>query len=187
MKVNKIDYETGCQWLLPVSEAENELLRFEGATRAGNWRPLRMKHIERLDSKGPRLTKRCDFPCAGSSGKLALNGLARDKIGALLERCGELLPIVAEGDEPYWVLNVTRLVDALDEAKTEFLRASKTGRVLSIKRHVFEPDALVGEQLFKLPQTPQGLIYATDAFVEAIKASGLTGLDFRPIWELKSN
>ena len=187
MKVLKINHEAGFQWLLPKVEGDNELLRFDCSSRASTWEVLRMAHVDRLDGSGPRLTKRSDFPCAGSSNRIILNKKAKNEIGQLFEQFGELLPLISEDGEPYWALNVMRFVDALNEEQSTFLRASETGRIMSIKKHVFAPNALVGEQLFKLPQTPMGLIYATDAFVETIRSTDLSGIGFIPVWELRSN
>ncbi len=56
-------------------------------------------------------------------------------------------------------------------------RASDTGAVLMIRRHVFKAADLEGVGLFKLPQMPRGLIYATESFALKLKESQLMGLE----------
>jgi hypothetical protein len=52
-----------------------------------------------------------------------------------------------------------------------------------IHKHVFRPEKLTDDWMFKLPQSRgRGQFYVTDPFVDMIRASGLTGLDFRQVW-----
>jgi hypothetical protein len=76
----------------------------------------------------------------------------------------------------------THLIDALDEDASELCRASDTGKILMMKKHVFRPATLEGAVLFKLAQVRRGPIFVTDSFIEMIKASGLTGLTFKRLW-----
>ncbi len=78
-------------------------------------------------------------------------------------------------------MNVTTLVDALDEEKSDVLRASDTGQLLMIHRPSFRADRL-GPEIFKLSQMPRGLIYVTEAFVHRVRATSLEGLDFKLVW-----
>jgi hypothetical protein len=112
---------------------------------------------------------------------LLLDREVQERIGPYLEQYGELLPLVCDEGQ-FWTLNVTRIVNALDEDESEVLRASDTGAILMIKRHVFDPDRLRQAQVFKLPQLVRGLIYVTNDFVEVIKDSGLVGLEFLQVW-----
>ena len=50
-----------------------------------------------------------------------------------------------------------------------------------IDRHSFRGDRL-NPEIFKLPQTPRGLIYVTESFVQRVRATPLKGLDFRLVW-----
>jgi hypothetical protein len=108
---------------------------------------------------------------------------ARQKIGVYLEKYGEFLPLeCADGD--FCTFHVTHFVDALNERASDVLRSPDDPNVvLMIHKHVFRPDKLTDDWMFKLPQSRgRGEFYVTDPFVHMIRASGLTGLEFRQVW-----
>lgn len=177
LKVFKKRYSDEVEYLLPVDSADFDYSTFDGQSRAASWKPIRMKHV-REGSRGERWIPG-DFP-AGSMGDLILNGRAKREIGSLLETYGELLPLIC--DEEYWTLNVTCIIDALDEPKSDVVCSSEPGRLLMIHKHVFRLDALNNAVVFKLPQWRRGPVFFTTPFVELIKQSGLTGLVFKQIW-----
>lgn len=98
----------------------------------------------------------------------------------LLKDGGELLPITCEGED-YFLFNVTRLIDALDQDESELERLS-TGRIMAIDRYSFVKSRLMGVNIFKLPQKPLSYPYVTDAFVRRVEESGLKGFEFRLVW-----
>jgi len=112
---------------------------------------------------------------------LVFNDRTKAILGASLAQYGELLPLTCNG-YLFWTLNVTTFVDALDDRASQTVRASDTGDILMIRRHVFKPTMLEGADLFKLPQTPRGLIYATDSFAETLKRHDLLGLGLIQVW-----
>lgn len=79
-------------------------------------------------------------------------------------------------------LNVTTLVDALDEDRSELMRSPSTGRILNVERAVFRASALEGVPIFKVPQFARGSLYVADPVVELVRGSGLKGLDFDETW-----
>ncbi len=121
-----------------------------------------------------------DLP-SSSIGDLVLNRKAKDTIGAFLEQYGELLPLACDDGE-FWTLNVTCMIDALDEAKSSVMRSNDPGRLLMIHKYVFRPETLENAVIFRIPQYARGSIFVTTPFVELIKSSGLTGLTFKQIW-----
>jgi hypothetical protein len=82
------------------------------------------------------------------------------------------------------LFHVTHFVDALDENASDVLRASDdTHVVLMIHKHIFQPAKLTADWVFKLPQSRgRGAFYVTDPFVNLIRTSGLTGLEFKRVW-----
>jgi len=97
-----------------------------------------------------------------------------------LEPNGELLPITCN-DESYFVFNVTRVIDALDEAACE-LKLFDDGDIMDVVRFAFYPDRLKGATVFKVPQCVLMDVFVTDPFVERVKAAGLKGFTFRLVW-----
>jgi hypothetical protein len=177
-KVFRIYHTEEVEYLLPVNDADYEYSTFDGEPRAATWTPIRMKHV-REGSRGEKWVSG-DFP-AGGMGDLILNYRAKDRVGMILERYGELLPLMCEEQE-YWTLNVTCFIDALDESKSVVLRATDEDRILLIDKYAFRSEALENAMLFKLPQLRRGAFLVSEAFVELIKSSGLTGLAFKQIW-----
>jgi hypothetical protein len=111
---------------------------------------------------------------------LFMSARARAQLEQVLLEAGELLPLACPDGE-FWAMNVTRLLDALDEKTADVLRASETQRILMIHRHAFLAERL-GPEVFKLSQTPRGLIYVTEAFVKRVEATTLKGLGFKLVW-----
>lgn len=178
-KVYKLRHSEGFEWLLPANDAEFDLLRFDGQVKVNSWRPVRMKRLKVTEQGQP--LESSDFPACSGGDMLVLSRAARERIGGQLERHGELLPLVCD-DGDFWVLNVTRLVDALDESNSQLLRASDTGAILMVRKYAFHAPALAQAELFKLPQMVRGLIYVTDPFIDLVRASGLRGIEFVQVW-----
>jgi hypothetical protein len=169
------DPAEGFQWLLPIADGDSLKLRFDGTPRAASWVPLKVERVSQ--DVGLFFPEPSDFP-AGCG--FVVSRAAKERLGSLLEEAGELLPLDC-CDGQFWVLNVTRLLDALNEEKSKVVRSKETGRILMIHRHSFHPERL-GPELFKLTQDPRGSIYATDTFVNRVKATSLKGLDFKLVW-----
>ncbi|MEX2555097.1 MAG: DUF1629 domain-containing protein [Actinomycetota bacterium] len=177
--VYRLRFSEGFEWLLPINDADFESLRFDGQSRVESWRPVKMKRLMATE-KGERL-RLTDFPACSGGDMLLMSRSARDRIGPRLESYGEILRLECEDGE-FWILNVTRLIDALDESKSELVRASDTGAVLMIRKHAFRASELGEALVFKLVQMPRGLIYVTDPFIEIVGVSGLRGLEFVQVW-----
>ena len=177
--VYKIGHVEGDEWLKPVDGSVYDLLNFDGKPRGNSWKPVRVRRVKTKDGR-PR--RPCDFPYV-LEGALAMTEAATATIGSLLQRYGEVLPLSCE-DRRFWVFHVTHFVDALDENASELERASEyPNRIIGIRRHAFRPERLTADWMFQLPQwRGRGPIYVTDPFVNMIRASGLTGLEFKRVW-----
>lgn len=177
--VYKLRYGEGFEWLLPVDTGAFEQLRFNGTPQKDSWKPVQMRRLKVSDAGRPLAA--CDFPACSGGDMFIINRAAKEKIGSHLEQFGELLPLACdEGD--FWTLNVTCLVNALDENNSQLLRATDTGAILMIRKHVFLPAELGKAEVFKIPQVPRSLIYVTSAFVDLVNSSGLTGIEFVQVW-----
>ncbi len=63
---------------------------------------------------------------------------AAEVLQPILEGNGELLPLdCEEGD--YFIFNVTRVVDALDESDSDLVKFPDGKRIMEVKRFVFFP------------------------------------------------
>jgi hypothetical protein len=170
----------GCEYMLPIDSNDYDLLNFDGKTRASSWNPIRMRPLKFIDGQ---LQRPCDFPSGSAGTYLIMTEAAKKKIGSHLKQYGEFLPLRCD-EGHFWVFHVTHFVDALDENASDVLRSSEEPRVvLIIHKHVFHPEKLTADWMFKLPQSRgRGAFYVTDPFVNLIRASGLTGLQFKRVW-----
>ena len=153
---------------------------FDGRPMADGWSALEVAVLieEPRDAELPA----SDFPWLVGSPPV-FSARAAEALADLLKGRGELLPLAFEEGE-YYAFNVTRLSNALDEERSEF-EYYPDGGIMEIVRHTFLPERLVGETIFKLPQS--GVYeYVTDPFVERVREAGLTGFLFdRIIWSSK--
>ncbi|MFN2286474.1 MAG: imm11 family protein [Anaerolineae bacterium] len=104
-------------------------------------------------------------------------------LGQLLSSVGETIPLQCENcDDTYIALNVTRLIDALDERRSTVKRYTSSGRIMRILRYAFLEEAVSGETLFKIPETVLQEVYATEVVIEKVAQSDLRGFVFKLIW-----
>ena len=127
----------------------------------------------------PRRLPKGDTPSL-SSHIPVFNAKAVNMLADFLEPNGELLPIACDG-EKFFLFNVTTVVDALDENSSE-LKLFNSGGIMSIERHSFTQEKLIGVTVFKLPQRVLGWAYVTDPFVDKVKVAKLKGFKFRLVW-----
>jgi hypothetical protein len=99
----------------------------------------------------------------------------------ILEHAGEFLPL--QSDEDVSLFNVTTVVDALDEGRSEIARFDD-GSIMCIDRHVLGPDAIGDVELFRLPEhvTRMSGIYMRETMVHGIAGLGLEGIGFELVW-----
>jgi hypothetical protein len=178
--VYRIRHCDGYQYMLPIDSNDYDLLVFDGKPRARSWNPIRMRPIELIDGQFQRP---CDFPSGSGGTYLIMTESAKEAIGSCLKQYGEFLPLRCDNGR-FWAFHVTHFIDALDEDASDVLRATDDQNiVLMIHKHIFRPEKLTGDWMFKLPQSRgRGAIYVTDPFVDLIRASGLTGLEFKRVW-----
>ena len=106
-----------------------------------------------------------------------VSGRAKQALEPVIGQEAEFRAIGKILGNDYYIMNVTNIVDCLDEKKSDLIYSPDDGRVLSLRQAVFVPDRLPDASLFGVPQdvTP---IYATDRFVEAVRKYRLTGVGF---------
>ncbi len=113
---------------------------------------------------------------------------ARAKLDALLSPAGEFLPIRVCG-RPYWWFNCLVAVEALDRDQTEADWGLVEGDwgsfrwITSTRRLAFDPARLAAvPAMFRIPEYPQGVLFATRGLEEAVEQNELTGFRFDLIW-----
>jgi hypothetical protein len=180
VKIFQITAPEGFDWVLPLNEQDFDALRFDGRSRQDSWTPVKMRRLT-TDERGRTLAE-SDFPSCSGGDMLLLRQRAVDALGELLRACGELLPLECTGGAPLWTLNVTTLLDALDEDRSKLLRMPDSGEILRVKVPFFRSEGVAQAQLFKLARMPRGLIYVTEPVAQRIKSLPLRGIDFKQVW-----
>jgi hypothetical protein len=168
----------GFRWLTLASEPDMGLLSvIRGLPAATEWSTPAVATLEMgFDGESLPISDCPVFTTAAAFSRAAVDALLD-----LLVENGEILPLECdEGD--FFVFNVTRELDALDEGASELRRFGRNGRgrVKQIVRHVFIPERLTAS-IFRIPQKPLR-VYVTQRFVDRVEAAGLTGFRFSPVW-----
>jgi hypothetical protein len=138
-----------------------------GEPKAGSWKAYDVEWEHETGRPQPDFEMIVDVP--------VFTRAAYETLSGVLEGRGETLPL---GTADVVAFNVTRVVDALDEDRSEIKRFS-SGRVMRIAHPVFDPAKVAGETIFRVTTYPR-TVFVTDAFVDA--ADGLKGMALSEDW-----
>ena len=163
----------------PVNQEDFETLNILASrvSRQAGWRLPDMMLV-REDERG-KILRRSDAPWLGGH-TLLLRPKAQALLGSLVKGDAEFLPLSC-GGEDVALLNVTRLVDALDEAASSIVRFS-TGRVMDIEQYGFRADRIQPHHVFKIPNLRLSPTFVDETIVTAWTSALLQGISFRVIW-----
>ena len=119
-----------------------------------------------------------------------LSQKARDCVGQVLEKSGQLLPLAVKRElGTHYLYNCTTVVDALDPATSIWLHYKERNRSV-IDAPSFHPKRLDKVTLFMLPRGQMAGLYVVERtgdhrdgeFKALVEHHGLTGLDFYQVW-----
>lgn len=102
------------------------------------------------------------------------------KVETRIERAGEFI-----SGPQYWLCDVIRFLDALDEAKTRGVTVKiypggiKRVEIRGRDKQVFFRRSIGNAKVFRLLHAPWG-VYVTAELVDAVRAEGITNFDFDP-------
>jgi uncharacterized protein DUF1629 len=181
MKFFSLESMEGAERLSPINEEDYDLLKFDGSPLGTLWRPMKVRR-QLAGENGMRTPS--DFPSFGLRSFFGISRRAADALGQLLNGNAEILPLAVEDGSDFSILNVTKVVDALDEPKSVLMRIP-TGRIVYVKKPAFRLDAIRGLRIFRLPLTATA-IYMSREFTEAVEAAGLKGMRFEDAWSDES-
>lgn len=161
----------------PISSDDFETINLliNGEPRQATWKPLAVQLIRR--DQGSEL-RPSDSPWLGEHA-LIFKSSAIAALGPMLRQFGELLPLNHE--EQLFMLNATRVVNALDEKNSSLVRFDN-GRLMDITRYAFLPAAIEGLDIFKIPDFRVSPTFLGERFVERWRSAGLHGLEFDKVW-----
>ncbi len=165
------------RWLTTQREEDLDRLCLEGATQAQNWTPVEVEWI--LDEPGDARRDTTDCPNL-VPGVPVLSARAVHALRPHLMNVGELLPLSHKTCE-YFALNVTNVVDALDEDRSDLTRFG-SGRIMLVKVYAFHQQAIGSHTVFKDRRLASSTVFVTDPFVKAVEQAQLTGFVFQRVW-----
>jgi hypothetical protein len=147
------------------------------------WRPVKLYFDEPLWPRG-------DFYHFGG-GNFVCSDRAKELVGFILERFGELLPISIEGEaKPHYLYNVTNCSDDYMDAKNS-LKYELVGRTI-LSTPAFRPQKIKSQYVFKIPRNLARAIYCVEGgtsekneLKHLVKKHNLTGLKFELAWNDK--
>lgn len=117
---------------------------------------------------------------------------ARQILEPMLTRAGEFWRVRVLG-QPYWWLNCMALIEVLDRKKTDADWSEVSGEwgsfswISTTRRLAFRANRLRrAPPLFRIPEYPQGVLFAREALQGAVLENGLTGFRFDPVWSTEA-
>lgn len=123
----------------------------------------------------------------GADGFL-VSDYARTMLGPLLTEVGDFWPVRVLG-QPYWWLNCMALIEALDRQNTDADWSVVSGDwgsfswIATTRRLSFRPSRLKrAPVMFRIPEYPQGVLFAQEALRSAVERHELTGFKFDLVW-----
>jgi hypothetical protein len=162
----------GYEWLeCDIADAQ-KIFDLTGAPMATDWKPIPVRRITK--AKGKTLA-RSDFPSLVPY-RLVMRRSAAEALASFWENSGELLPLRSDDRTEFVILNVTKVLDALDEQRSDVLRLDG-GEIVSIRTPVFVETVVRESDVFRLPHRGSPT-YLSHRFIAAVDALGLKGLDF---------
>lgn len=159
------------------SQGCDQIDALQGTPVADTWQPARVKRV--LVNEG-RLTLQSDFPWLFSS-VLIMRTRALVALRDMLEAGGEILPLSTDDGVPLYVLNVTRIIDAMDEERSVFSRFPNGLGIQRVEEYVFHEPRVRDVPFFRLP-FPGSPIFVDESFKQRVEGAGLVGLEFSLIW-----
>ena len=129
----------------------------------------------------------CLIMNTGADG-VVLSNYAFEVLTPLLATAAQLLPVRVMG-HPYWWLNCIALTDCLDLQSIDVDWCEVSGNwgsskwISGTRRLEFQLTQLEkAPTLFRVPEFPQGMLFAKEEFRSVVKKNGLTGFVFQPVW-----
>jgi hypothetical protein len=109
----------GFEWINTIDGSDYEVFySFDGSLLASSWKPVAVKRV-RMDEQSE--FKASDFPWLGGH-IIIMRGRARLALNDFWMNNGELLPLSTTDGVKLCVLNVTKVLNVLDEEKSEIIK-----------------------------------------------------------------
>lgn len=164
-------------WLTLHNEADSKLLEpiSEAKPVAASWKPVTVEPI--VEDADDRYKVLSDFPAFWTHPVMSKKAIVA--LRDFLNENTELLPVTGK---PYHIVNVTRLLDVLDEDKSQLQRFASSNDIMHISEYWFKENRLDNVPIFRLPQYRSVEVFVNHEFRERVDNAGLTGFVFKQVW-----
>ncbi len=112
---------------------------------------------------------------------LMLSDKAVSVFGPLLTDAGYLLNTSLPAADHYKIFICERLIDALDQERSDLTRFSSSGRVWWLRRYELRAELLQDMHIFRLKHR-RNKLFVSDHFVRMVQEHELTGFEFTEVW-----
>ncbi len=162
---------------------------FQGKAIGDIWQPVEVRDYESTDDFPIG-----DFPYLHGFGIVPVfSDRAVEVLSDLLQGNGEILPLTCSIGT-YYAFNVTKVVDVLDEAHSEFKPLQEldpdifwkaSPDQMGVTRFEFFSEKVADLSIFRIPfgsNYAENYPLVTDRFVQRVEAAGLKGFEFQLLW-----
>ncbi|QJC53577.1 hypothetical protein HGI30_19925 [Paenibacillus albicereus] len=148
---------------------------FNGKPMKEDWVPFEVRHLSK---------KSLPTDCTGVGGGVPIiSERALTVLQPMIDRNVEVLPFI-HPEKPYYAINVTTVLEALDYEKAIYTRNPRYPQVITdIERYAFRPEIIGDNAIFKTPEFRGTEVYVTDTFKQAVEAADLKGFAFFLLWD----
>ncbi len=181
MKIYEFGHKNGQAYIYAPPQVADPCLPDPPRSLAAGWSSPTFELIQHDEFRS--FLPKTDFPTF-TIATAVLSERAVERLRPILLPCGEILPLRLSNDRDLlYLFNVTRVIDAIDMKRSEFMRFPD-GRIMHSTRLVFDP-AKIPRDAFFFKSIQMGAvteIFAIEAAVAAVKKARLTGYEFRVAW-----
>ena len=145
----------------------------DGRSMRHSWSPLAvMRLYEGKYSNAP-----CFVPHIPVFDRSAVNVLQD-----LISDDAEVLPLVS-ADGEFYAINVTQVLNCIDYEASEYEKFTDSNKIMLFTKYAFNKHAVQGKHIFRIVDEPLRSPFVSDEFRDKVIQSGLTGFNFKLVWE----
>lgn len=153
----------------------NYFENIDGRSLQDSWNPVEIKVVK---SKKKKILS--DSPYLNAAAPI-FSQKAVEVLNEFLDDSVELLDLNHQKSDKFYLINVVKVLDCIDHSKAEF-RRFPNGRIMWCEKYAFHPEKVIGQHIFKIIDTPRGLVLVSDEFRDKVLENNLTGFIFEEVW-----
>ena len=156
-----------------------EMRSYDGRRKKRGWQPLAVRRME--PEKGLALSNAPGF----ASHIPVFDDKALEVLLPLIKNEVEVLPL-AFSERNFYAINITTVLDCIDYDKSQYRTYSDGKRIMVFERYSFKEKLIKNKSIFKIIDEPLRNPFVSDEFRDLVISSGLTGFEFKLVWDSES-